>query len=130
MPSYDSDDFQPPAPLARVTLRALDKSSVVKEVPMLLDTGADVSLVPRTFVERLALPRSAGETFELVGFDGSTSEASAVDLEMIFCARSFRGQYLLTEEQWGILGRNVLNLLPILFDGPGLAWTLSRPQLA
>ncbi len=46
MPSYDAEKFAPPAPVARVTLRGVDRTSAVTGVPMLLDTGADVSMVP------------------------------------------------------------------------------------
>ncbi len=126
MPSYDADRFAPPAPLARVTLRSLDTRSVVTDVPMLLDTGADVSMVPRAAARDLDLPEATAGTFKLVGFDGSSSESPAVHLEMVFSGRSFRGQYLLIDQDWGILGRNVLNLLPILFDGPRRLWVLQR----
>jgi hypothetical protein len=60
--------------------------------------------------------------YELAGFDGSTSFSPVVDLEMQFCGRSFRGQFLLIAQDWGVLGRNVLNAVPILLDGPRLAW--------
>lgn len=120
MPSYDAEKFAPPAPVARVTLRGSDRKAVT-DVPMLLDTGADVSMVPRAAAEELAL-KDSDESFELVGFDGSASQASAVDLELIFSGRSFHGKFLLIDQEWGILGRNVLNRVPILFDGPRLAW--------
>jgi hypothetical protein len=47
MPAYDAARFDPPAPLAQVTLRNLDTGAVWSDVPMLLDSGADVSLVPQ-----------------------------------------------------------------------------------
>ena len=61
MPSYEVSGFEPPAPIARVTLRSLDHSSEVEGVPMLLDTGADISILydgPR-LVWNLNVPRSA-----------------------------------------------------------------------
>src|SRR5262245_24389468 len=125
MPSYDADGFAPPAPVARVTLRTSDQT-MVTDVPMLLDTGADVSMVPRTAAEKLALPEQPAGRFQLVGFDGRPSTASAFDLEMIFSGRVFRGRFLLIDEEWGIIGRNVLNSLPILFDGPRLTWELHK----
>jgi hypothetical protein len=55
MPAYDAVRFQPPAPLALVTLRNPETGSVGTDVPMLLDTGADVSLVPRPALESLGV---------------------------------------------------------------------------
>jgi hypothetical protein len=46
MPAYDATLFAPPAPLARVTLRNPVSGAVLPDVPMLLDSGADVTLVP------------------------------------------------------------------------------------
>ena len=41
MPVYDSSQFDPPAPLAQVTLRNLGSSAIRSDVPMLVDSGAD-----------------------------------------------------------------------------------------
>jgi hypothetical protein len=128
MPSYDASYFTPPAPVARVTLRRLDQRTADEDVPMLLDTGADVSLVPRAAIDKLAIAVVPAATFQLLSFDGRASEAPAVDLEMIFCQRLFRGRFLILDHDWGVLGRNILNLLPILFDGPHLAWDLRKPE--
>ncbi len=49
-----------------------------------------------------------------------------VRLELVFAQRTFRGQFLLIDQDWGILGRNVLNNVPILLDGPNLVWRESR----
>jgi hypothetical protein len=122
MPTYDATQFEPPAPLARVILRAPDTGAVWSNVPMLLDSGADVTLIPQTAVDMLGVAVVPDRRYELVGFGGSTSFASVVRLELIFCYRTFRGQFLLTDQTWGILGRNVLNAVPLLFDGPNLVW--------
>jgi len=122
MPSYDGASFTPPAPIARVTLRNSDHTAEVSGVPMLLDTGADVSLVPRKAIERLVRPDQAASRFQLLGFDGSSSTAEAFDLEMIFDGRVFRGRFLVMDGECGILGRNILNSLSILYDGPRLTW--------
>jgi hypothetical protein len=53
MPAYDATLFQPPAPLAFVTLRKGETERVVSDVPMLLDTGADITLVPRASIYAL-----------------------------------------------------------------------------
>ncbi len=47
MPAYDSTLFNPPAPLARVTLRNPETGAVWSDVPMLLDLGADATLIPQ-----------------------------------------------------------------------------------
>ena len=51
MPAYDAQLFNPPAPLARVTLRNSAGGNAVTDVPMLVDSGADVTLVPQHSVD-------------------------------------------------------------------------------
>ncbi len=78
MPVYDDSLFAPPAPLARVTLRHPQNADIVSDVPMLLDSGADVTLIPTVSVNQLGLTADADEIYELMGFDGGTSLASVV----------------------------------------------------
>jgi hypothetical protein len=122
MPSYDAGQFDPPAPAAIVILRNPQSGELYLDVPLLLDTGADITLLPRSAIEQLAVPIIADQQYELVGFDGSKSFASVVTLEMIFLKRSFRGRFLLIDEAQGILGRDILNHLALVLDGPRQQW--------
>jgi predicted aspartyl protease len=56
MPSDDASYFDPPAPVARMTPRNPHSGATVSDVLLLLDTGADVTLLPRTAVEQLGVP--------------------------------------------------------------------------
>jgi hypothetical protein len=49
-----------------------------------------------------------------------------VQLELQLLGKSFRGQFLLTDGEHGILGRNILNSLAITLDGPAQTWDLKR----
>ena len=89
---------------------------------MLLDSGADVTLLPKAAVDVSGVAIVPGKHYELMGFDGSRSFAPVVQLELVFCRRTFRGQFLLVDRSRGILGRNVLNSISLLLDGPHLTW--------
>ena len=121
MQGYDAERFSPPAPLAVVTVKSEPLGIVVNDVPMLLDTGADVSLLPRAHVAPLASPDA--KQYELEAFDGTKSTAPVINAELQFLEKSFRGQFLLNESWHGVLGRNVLNNLSLLFDGPSQKWS-------
>lgn len=97
MPAYDIINFEPPAPLARVILRNLDNGTTQSEVPMLLDSGADVTLLPQTAINALGVFVAKDKQYELTGFDGTPSFTSVVRLELVFCHRTFRGQFLLID---------------------------------
>jgi predicted aspartyl protease len=127
MPSYDAAHFDPPAPVVRVTLRNPHSGTTVSDVLLLLDTGADVTLLPRTAVEQLGVPLLAGQQYELMGFDGSKSFAPVVMLDLLFLKRAFRGRYLLIAEERGILGRDILNHVSLLLDGPRQQWSEHAP---
>jgi len=123
MPVYDSTLFDPPAALARVTIRHPVSGATVSDVPMLLDTGADVTLLPQAFVEQLGISGDANEGYELKGFDGNVSVARVVEVDLLFLRRAFKGRFLLIDQEWGLIGRDVLNHVSLLFDGLRLKWS-------
>ncbi len=123
MPAYDSAWFSPPAPLTKVTLRHPATGAMVADVPMLLDTGADVTLIPQMIADSLGAGKNPGTGYELVGFDGTTSVVASVQLDLVFLGGIFKGRFGLIDRAWGVIGRNILNHLVVVFDGPRLAWS-------
>ena len=85
---------------------------------MLIDTGADVTMLPRQYVEELNIEPEEDKVYEVQGFDEQTRLVQMVQLELIFLKRKFSGQFLLTDQPMEILGRNILNSMSIVFDGP------------
>jgi predicted aspartyl protease len=122
MPKYDAENFDPPAPVAYVTLRNPATGVSLSNVPMLMDTGSDVTLLPRQVVERLGIESREDSAYEVQGFDGESKLVDMVQLEMVFLGRKFSGQFLLINQPMGILGRNILKVVSILFDGPRSKW--------
>ena len=122
MPSYDASRFDPPAPVAGVTLRIPHTGATLPDVLRLVDTGADITLLPRDAVERLGVPPRADQWYGLIGFDGSKSTAPVVILDVLLLRRAFRGRYLLFEGERGILGRDIINHVIVLLDGPRQEW--------
>jgi hypothetical protein len=55
MPAYDDNRFAPAAPVARVVVRHPDHPASIADVLMLIDSGADASLLPRTAVASLGI---------------------------------------------------------------------------
>ncbi len=122
MPTYDDHFFNPPAPLARVTLRNSGDRKTVSDVPMLIDSGADVTLIPHQSVTLLGVLIEPDTGYEVMGFDGRKSIAQVVNLDLVFLRRAFRGRFLISSQEWGIIGRDVLNHVSVLLDGPRLLW--------
>ena len=127
MPNYDVAAFDPPAPVAQVTLLNPAGGASGSQATLLVDTGADATLLPRVAVERLGIPIQSDRSYELMGFDGSTSFAPGVVLDMVFLQRIFRGRHLLIEAEQGVLGRDVLNHVVLLLDGPARQWSEHSP---
>lgn len=84
MPRYSSEGFDPPAPIALVEIRNRGTGQTIANVPMLMDTGADVTLVPQAALDQLQLTPEGGTAYELAGFSGERLVLAAVQLDLIF----------------------------------------------
>jgi predicted aspartyl protease len=114
--AYDTS-FDPPAPVVPVRLSGPTGDDAVL-LAMLVDTGADCTLVPALLVRRLGLPQ-----IDVIGVTGvggarrrATVHAAAVELGGL---RVLARIVAFAEE--AILGRDVLNQAVVTLDGPSLA---------
>ncbi len=120
MPAYESEGFDPPAPLARAVVAGAGRA--MPDVRMLLDTGADVSVIPRGIADELGVAvRLSGILLQT--FDGNQTEAVVADASLELGPYRFQGTFVVAEAEYGILGRNILNLLLLTLDGPRLLWS-------
>ena len=122
MPTYDASRFEPPAPIATVSLRNPISRETIGEVTMLIDTGADVTFIPQAAVVALKLESSTKRDYRVTTYDGVSSLAKAVEADMLFLGVTLRGLYLVRNTEVGIVGRDVLNRFRIVLNGPELSW--------
>jgi Aspartyl protease len=116
MPAYDSVSFDPPAPVARVVVRDPETGDTSDGLPAVLDTGADITLIPRSAAAEAGVSPIPGASYELAGFDRNLSRAESAHLDLLFLGKAIRGRFLLHDRDYGILGRDVLNLLSLLMS--------------
>ena len=94
---------------------------------MLIDSGASVTVLPPW------IGRCAGlltdRVLEVESFDGNQSQRPIVQVRLHLGGIAFLLECILHDEgeEAGILGRDVLNLLHLVLDGPRCSWTLSTP---
>jgi hypothetical protein len=94
---------------------------------MLLDTGSDITLLPRRLCEEIGV-EIEDRSLDLIGFDGSISLGFYVYLDLVFLDKLFRGDFLVYDDDEGIIGRDLLNEFQIVFDGPNTEWRKLNPE--
>ena len=129
MPKYDEQRFDPPAPVATVALRTLDRRKNISDVLMLVDSGASVTLIPASSVIELGFGPAEQRPYELVAFDGTHSFTTAVQCEVVFLGKVYRSEFPILDSEYGILGRDILNHVSLLLDGPDLNWRETPPPV-
>jgi predicted aspartyl protease len=115
-----NQQLSPPAPFVHVTIRPPERGFAVSDLPALLDTAADITVIPTRVAEQLHLV-PLDET-PIGGFDGRVSWVSTflVQLELRQSTpRVIRG-VASRDEPYVLLGRDVLNDHRVVLDGPGL----------
>jgi hypothetical protein len=100
MPAYDERLFAPPAPVLSAHLRNPLNGATIPDVLLLIDTGADVTLLPFGAVNAAGIEQT-GASYELLAFDGRSASAVAVRAELLMLGRIFRGQYLVIDQEVG-----------------------------
>lgn len=121
MPAYDSERYSPAAAVATVSVRNLASGASVDEVSMVLDSGADISALPKAVVDALTL--AVGDrAYEVMAYDNTVRECPTVRAEVVFMRGHFKGQFIVLDLDDGVLGRNILNHFIVTLDGPSLEW--------
>ena len=112
---YDSTS-QPPFPVLVVVLRSED--GTVGPLVALLDSGADATVVPSHLLEEIAALE--GEQATLRGHFGDTHLVQTYLANIEVDGHVLPGVYVVGDDEGDeiILGRDVLNKLPLFLDGP------------
>lgn len=119
---YDAS-VDPPAPVIPLRVR-IPGSAGWLQLAGLVDTGVDLTLLPREIAER-HLPL-AGRV-EIRGATGDTS-AAALYLAEIEIARLRRATLVAGLGEETIVGRDLLALLRLTLDGPARLLTATAPH--
>jgi predicted aspartyl protease len=112
---YDSA-YDPPAPVCEITLTVAStgrRTSIVA----LIDTGADATLVPVSYLNQLAARRVFEASLRSQWGERRRVYLYLVDLQV--ASLNLPGVYVVGDEMGdeAVLGRDVLNRLRLLLDG-------------
>lgn len=121
-----NENYSPSAPVANVKLLNPETLESIANVPMLLDTGSDITLLPKNYCDEIGVDVSKTESLELEDFNQTICIAYYVRLEFIFLNKIFRGKFLVYDQAEGIIRRDILNEFSILFDGKNLEWNVQK----
>ena len=122
MYNYDSR-FDPPAPVFPVQVSS--PVSPALTLSAFVDSGSDATVIPRSIIQNLRLRRLRYARVQ--GF-GSGVERSPVFSLLISVERHEPEiiEVIAWDEDYVLLGRDIINHWQVLLDGPGLVLTVSR----
>ena len=127
MNSYDEEFHSPPAPMARVALGRADTDARIESLRMLIDSGADLTVLPGIAIQELGIDVSEARAFEVEGYGGKRSQLPIVEAVLLLEGFKFRGEYLVDDaREIGVLGRNILNSVIVELHGPTRSWLVRR----
>jgi hypothetical protein len=120
-----NNQVRPPAPFVLMTLRHPRSGAEIVDVPALLDTAADRTLLPLPVAEQLSLDKIGD--IEIGGVGGTIERMTVFDVLLGIHPLPLRPMEVVAhaDEPWVLLGRDVLNGQRILLDGPGLTVEIS-----
>jgi hypothetical protein len=123
--AYDTR-FNPPAPALSVQISNLDDVVRSPTLPALVDSGADTTVIPAAMVQQLGLT-PAGETL-VRGYEGQPESVPMYDIILRVAEARLVGLSAVTfSADYILLGRDALNWLRLLLDGPALTLEILPP---
>ncbi len=115
---YDQS-FAPPAPVVPVDISIVDRPDQKHTVPALLDTAAEIKVLPHTLVDQLELVPVAETMVE--GFEEQPIRALVYVVAVhVAGARFYPARVVTHSAEYALLGRNGLNNLFVRLEGPDL----------
>jgi hypothetical protein len=110
----------PPAPFVHVALSNPTSGAQLQNVPALLDTAADRTVLPASVVQSLG--QSQISTILIGGVGGTARRMPSYAVLLAIHNLQNHSLEVVSDpnEVYVLLGRDVLNSHPILFDGPQL----------
>jgi hypothetical protein len=118
---YNTKDFDPPAPAIEAQVTAPLQSSPVQQVEMQLDSGADMTCIPKSVIPNLRNLRYGSVGTE--DFDGHSATKRTCFLCLSFAGFDFKDiEAIEIEGSFGLIGRDVLNELRLILDGRKRSW--------
>ena len=110
--------YHPPAPVLDVSLARRGEASALGPVSAFVDTGADSTFVPQDWLGEMGAPDI--DAVRVRGMFGEWHETVLYKIDLIVGGQRLPGVNVVAyeEEAEVVLGRNVLNRLILLLDGP------------
>lgn len=119
---------QPPAPVLSLVVYHPEHNTQSIRVHAKLDTGADISALPDTIVQQLALPVTSKLVVE--GYDGVSTTVSSYAARLVIESVPLKPQEIIAiPETYALLGRDVLNNFYLYLKGPELVFDTSSHPL-
>lgn len=119
MKTQYSREYSPPAPILSVNLTVPEEAFQLGPYPALIDTGADGTFVPTTLLEQLGVPIIYATNVRS-HLGESTHRVSVHKVDILLGTLRLPNIEVVSDD-WGteiIIGRNLLNKLKLVLDGP------------
>ncbi len=114
-----SQNYFPPAPMLLIRLAVPEEAPQIGPYPSLIDTGADGTFIPTSLLEQLNVPVVYATNVRSHLGEG-LHRVSVHKVDILFNTIRLPNIEVVGDD-WGneiIIGRNVLNKLQLLLDGP------------
>ena len=113
---YDKSNYDPPAPVLPVTVRVPGGSIKQVTTEALVDTGADITCLPRALIKALLAERAS--SYDVFGINGvPIGPADSYFLEFEIASTKFMLEVIAVGDE-PILGRNLINEFTLNLHGP------------
>ena len=127
MPSvfqYDTNNFNPPAPVLEVSLSSPISQGEVIKIPALLDSGADITVIPPNIAQQLQLKYV--DEISVAGYDGIAQKVFVYSAKIIFDnLGDFIIRVITSGGEHALVGRDILNKWSVLLKGRNKIFEIS-----
>ena len=109
--------YQPPFPVLELRLHNEEQSRHTDLLAALIDTGADGTLIPISYLRQMLAPALTTQRLRSHWGEWRAVQQFAIDIEI--AGRRLANVFVVGDEQGDeiVLGRNVLNRLRLFLDG-------------